>query len=132
LVNRPHSREAGAARQTNNQPEKYAMYEDDPMMDSILAECYDIKEQIARECGYDLDRMFAQEDATMRRLEAQGYKFRYAAPTPSPPFPYSYTDYINMCLEARKRDKGTLGDSGRRTSDAGGTGWGANAHGAFD
>jgi hypothetical protein len=86
------------------------MYEDDPMVDSLMAEIYDVKERIARECGYDIKRMSERAAATMRRLEAQGFKFRYADP-PDPnakPFPYTYSEYIDMCLEAKKRGEGPL------------------------
>jgi hypothetical protein len=52
------------------------------MMDPILEEAYAVKERLARESGYDIDRMLAHASTTVERLERAGYKFSYLPPPP--------------------------------------------------
>lgn len=46
----------------------------------ILSEIHSVREEIARECGYDLKEIFRRMQAQTEQLKAQGW--RVAAPEP--------------------------------------------------
>jgi hypothetical protein len=41
----------------------------------ILEEIHRVREQHARECGYDVDVMFTRMNEDIKKLEAEGWKF---------------------------------------------------------
>ena len=46
----------------------------------ILEEIYRVREDIARECNYDVDVLFARMREDLKRLKAEGWQVVYPAP----------------------------------------------------
>lgn len=53
----------------------------------ILEEIRRVREEHARECGYDVDVMFARMKEHLERLKAEGWNVVYPAPREEPPKP---------------------------------------------
>ena len=51
----------------------------------ILEEIHRVREEHARECGYDVDVMFARMKEHLERLKAEGWNVVYPAPRETEP-----------------------------------------------